>query len=163
LEIVKYFQGPKLDNSHNSDGLHLGNRFGFLKTEDIEKEATLRNNAWTACKLVESLEATKKSLKMIPKMSLIHSQQDRDEKISDIAEFVEYSQKIASQLAMSLTKKALSHKAAIRYETINRVQPPIIKDKLMKSDLLQPLLFGREEFSAADNIASQHGFLGSNH
>lgn len=155
LDVIKYFQGARLDNGHNSDGLHLGNKLGYLKSDDIEKEANLRSDAWSACKLVEALEVTQKCLRMIPKMSLIHSQQDRDEKIYDIAEFVEYTQKSAKQLAMNLSKKALSHKASMRFDTLSKIQPPIIKDKLMKSDLLQPVLFGKDEFSAADNMAAQ--------
>jgi len=39
--IIKYFQGPHLDNSHNSNGFHLGNRKDHMESEDTEKEANL--------------------------------------------------------------------------------------------------------------------------
>lgn len=76
-------------------------------------------------------------------------------KISNINDFIGYSKQIAHELALSLSREALSHKASMRYETVARVQPPIIKEKLLKSSLIQDSLFGREEFSSADSMASQ--------
>jgi len=126
-----------------------------IPNEEYEKEAQLRQTAWSACKVAEALETTLQSLNVIPKMSALHSIQDRDLKIQQIAEFVAYAKKLATEHALTLTKKALNQKAAIRYDALKKLQPPLIKEKLLKSDLLQPSLFGEEEFRAADVMASQ--------
>ena len=152
---ARYFQGPKLTNDHNSEGLHLGNKLGYLRSADIEKEFSLRQRAWSACKVAETLEVAQSALSLIPQMSIVHSLQDRDEKITNISNFIGYSKQIAHQLALSLSREALTHKASMRYDTVAKVQPPIIKEKLLKSSLLQDSLFGKEEFSSADSMASQ--------
>jgi len=155
LPAINYFQAPKLDDAHRSAGLHLGDRFSHIPNEELEKEVKLRQTAWSACKLAEAFETTFQALNVIPKMSAIHSIQDRDIKIQQIADFVSYARKLATDHALGLTRKALSQKASIRFDALKRLHPPIIKERLLKSDLLQPTLFGEEEFKAADSMASQ--------
>lgn len=158
-KFLKYLQGPKLTNEHNHKALHLGKSLKNINSEEVEAEYSLRQTSATACKITEALETIQKALEVIPKMSVIHSIQDRDEKIKQVGLFVEYTKQIASNHAINLTKKALSYKAATRENVARFVSPIMIKDKLTKSNLLETTLINQEDLAAADSMASQTAYL----
>jgi len=143
LDIFKFLQGPRLDNSFNYDDPTLSGAFNNIKGDEFATESFFRQRASQAIKILETLGTVNSTLGCLTELTQLNPPATLNSKLTGVSKLMQLAIDSMKDLTSFHLHKALSAKMSLRLKAVGGMEPEAVRKKLTTSALTQPTLFSK--------------------